>query len=97
MSVAAKLHLKNSSGSLGAPFEHLRQSSELCDVTLACDDGPSLQAHRLVLAAYSPVLREMFGRHSAQQQQQPALLLFPTLGLHTLQAMLGFLYTGEVS
>ena len=46
-------------GSVTSVFDHLRQDSELVDVTLCCE-GRQVQAHRMMLSACSPYFRELF-------------------------------------
>ena len=57
------LHWQHFSSTVSGYFEKLRNNSDLFDVTLACSspmDGPLLiKAHKLVLAASSPVLRHL--------------------------------------
>ena len=35
-------------------FGHLRASTDFVDVTLACEDGQQIEAHKMILAASSP-------------------------------------------
>jgi hypothetical protein len=51
--------------SVSAALQSIRTRSELFDVTLVTANG-ELRAHRLILAACSPVLRELFRRHPDQ-------------------------------
>ena len=37
-------------------FEDLRQDKDFTDVTLACEDGQQVEAHKVVLVASSPFL-----------------------------------------
>ena len=41
---------------VSSAFGDLRQDKEFTDVTLACDDGQQLEAHKVVLVASSPFL-----------------------------------------
>ena len=44
-------------------FSELREDRELLDVTLCCEGGDArMQAHKVVLAACSPLLRKILGR-----------------------------------
>ena len=45
-------------------FSELRQDSEFSDVTLACNDGPLIRAHKVVLAGCSPVFRKLFQQYN---------------------------------
>ena len=39
---------------LNTPFEVLRNDKEFSDVTLACEDGTHVEAHKVVLISSSP-------------------------------------------
>ena len=43
-------------------FGELRQDKDLTDVTLACDDGKLVEAHKVVLAASSPFFMDILKR-----------------------------------
>ena len=47
-------------------FGHLRDTTDFVDVTLACEDGRQIDAHKLVLAASSPFCEKILkeNRHS---------------------------------
>ena len=47
-------------------FASLRGVTDFVDVTLACEDGNQIEAHKVILAA-SCVLR----KHSQEEQKQP--------------------------
>ena len=38
-------------------FGSLREDTEFADVTLACEDGQQIEAHKVILAASSPFLQ----------------------------------------
>ena len=44
-------------------FGNLRDDTDFIDVTLACEDGRQLKAHKVVLAAMSPFLQEILKRN----------------------------------
>ena len=44
---------------LSSVFDELRQDGELLDVTLCCDGGHTVKAHRILLSASSPCLRQL--------------------------------------
>ena len=37
-------------------YQELKRSKHFCDVTLACEEGDVFSAHKIILAASSPVL-----------------------------------------
>ena len=77
---------------LGA-WRGLRQEQEYCDVTLACDDGLSIEAHRIILSAGSQVLSDIFKR---SKHPNPFIYL-KGISKIDLENVLDFLYNGEVN
>ena len=41
-------------------FGNLREDNDFTDVTLACEDGQQMEAHRVILAAASPFFKSCF-------------------------------------
>eukprot|EP00091_Calanus_sinicus_P000337 TRINITY_DN10276_c0_g1_i1.p1 TRINITY_DN10276_c0_g1~~TRINITY_DN10276_c0_g1_i1.p1 ORF type:complete len:145 (-),score=17.20 TRINITY_DN10276_c0_g1_i1:2-436(-) len=74
-------------------LQNLRQEEDLFDVTLVCSDGKQLDAHKLILSACSPLLRQML---SKSKHPHPFILM-PGMKSKELEAVLDFLYNGEVS
>ena len=77
-------------GELEAGISLLRH--QLCDVTLACEDGEPVQAHKLLLAAGSARLSSLL----CSAPPGPLCLLLPGLTAAQLQLCLAFLYHGQV-
>ena len=46
-----------------ASFRSLRHDEDFADVTLACEDGKQVEAHRVILASSSPVFQKIFKRN----------------------------------
>ena len=44
-------------------FAHLREDNDFADVTLACEDGQQVEAHKVILAASSPFFQKLLGRN----------------------------------
>ena len=44
---------------ISASFGDLRGDKEFTDVTLVCEDGQQVEAHKVILAASSPFLKEL--------------------------------------
>ena len=44
---------------ISSAFEDLRQDKEFTDVTLACEDGQQVEAHKGVLVASSPFFQNI--------------------------------------
>ena len=74
-------------------FQEIRLNKGLFDVTLACDDGKQIEAHRLVLSAGSSFFREVFQRNN---HPSPWLYLKGSKAKH-LEGILNFIYNGEVN
>ena len=68
-------------------FQNLRQEEDLFDVTLVCNDGKQLDAHKLILSACSPLLRQML---SKSKHPHPFIFM-PGMRSKELEAVLDFL------
>lgn len=80
---------------ISTSFRELREDSEFFDVTLCCDNGQDVvQAHKVILAACSPLFRKILAR---QKNQQNPFLYLKGIRLKELQAVLNFMYHGEVN
>ena len=74
-------------------FSDLYKNNLLTDVTLVCDDRYRIEAHRMVLCASSPLLKDFI---TINAQSHPLIYLKGVKG-PTLSVIMQFLYTGEVS
>lgn len=72
------------------PLSHTQEM--FCDVTLACD-GVLFPVHRLVLAMCSEFFNEILTKVPCQQ---PMIVLVPTVGATDLEALLTYIYEGEI-
>jgi len=80
---------------ISTSFRELREDSEFFDVTLCCDNGTDVvPAHKVILAACSPLFRKILSR---QKNQQNPFLYLKGIKLKELQAVLNFMYHGEVN
>ena len=77
----------------GKQFESLWQDLELSDVTLVCDDGFQVMAHKTVLALSSPLLRDIL----TKSNRHDPILLLPSVDAQELENILKLIYLGEVS
>ena len=76
-------------------FNELRENSEFFDVTLCCDNGIDIiPAHKVILAACSPLFRKILSR---QKNPQNPFLYLKGIHMQELQAILDFMYCGEVN
>ena len=78
---------------LSQPLHDLRSSQILFDVSLVCDDGKRLDAHKVILSAGSAVFKEMLTRNL-----HPYPLIFMTdISSDELEKILDFIYVGEMA
>ena len=52
---------------VNSAFGRLRDDKEFSDVTLACEDGQQMEAHKVILAASSPFLEKILQRNKHPQ------------------------------
>ena len=78
---------------VNSAFGRLRDDKEFSDVTLACEDGQQMEAHKVILAASSPFFENIFQR---SKHPHPLIYLrgFQSQDLVTI---LDFLYFGEAN
>jgi len=74
-------------------FRDLRNDPEFCDVTLACDDGQQMEAHKLILTASSPVLNTLLKRN----KHSHPLIYMKGMKIKDLASIIDFIYYGEVN
>lgn len=74
-------------------FNELREGKVLFDVTLACNDGIQVGAHRIILAACSSFFRGLFTENN---HSHPWIYLKGITSLE-LKAVVDFMYQGEVN
>ncbi|XP_046676109.1 sex determination protein fruitless-like isoform X1 [Homalodisca vitripennis] len=73
-------------------FGSLRYEEDLVDVTLSCEGG-RLKAHKMLLSACSSYFRDIFKENPCQHP----VIVFRNVKLRDLQAILDFVYKGEVN
>ena len=93
MSEKLCLQWNNFKENVNSAFETLRKDSDLTDVTLACEDGQQLEAHKVILAASSPFYRNIFKRN----KHAHPLLFMRNVKFVDLEAIIDFLYCGETN
>ena len=73
-------------------YDTLRNQQDFADVTLACDDGVQIEAHKVILTVGSPVFTNIL-----QGNKHPHPLIFLRgLSYDTFLSILDFIYYGEV-
>ena len=74
-------------------FGDLRDDKEFTDVTLACEDGQQVEAHKMVLIASSPFFLNLL-----KKNKHPHPLVFMRgVKFEDLVSMVDFLYNGEAN
>ena len=74
-------------------FGNLREDNDFADVTLACEDGQQVEAHKVILASSSPLFRKLLGRN----KHPHPLIYIRGMKSDDLLAMVDFLYRGEAN
>ena len=74
-------------------FQNMREDRDLSDVTLACEDGHQLEAHKVILASSSPFFMDLLKRN----KHPHPLVYMKGIRFVDLTAMIDFLYSGEAN
>ena len=74
-------------------FGKLREDKDFSDVTLACEDGQQVEAHKVILAASSPFFQNVLARN---KHPHPLIYMRGVKSLDML-AIVDFLYCGEAN
>ena len=72
-------------------FRELREDTDFCDVTLVCEDGQQIVAHKFLIAAASPVIRNMLKNN----KHSHPMLFFLGVKHRDLTTLVDFIYQGE--
>ena len=95
MSIAEKLCLKwdDFQENVSSAFGSLREEKDFSDVTLACEDGQQVEAHKVILASSSPFFKNLLKKNNHQHP----LIYMRGLKHVDLVAILDFMYQGEAN
>ena len=74
-------------------FPSLREEKDFADVTLACEDGKQVEAHKVILAASSPFFQRLLGRN---KHPNPMIYMRGMKSVD-LMAIVDFVYRGEAN
>ena len=74
-------------------FQMLKGDNDFSDVTLVCEDGQQVEAHKVILACSSPVFQSILKRN----KHAHPLLYMRGMKSEDLVAILDFLYCGETN
>ena len=75
-------------------FRSLREDADFADVTLACEDGKQVEAHKVILAASSPFFQNLLRKNNDHAQP---LIYMRGMKSEDLVAIVDFLYCGEAN
>ena len=78
---------------VASSFAQLRANSDLTDITLACEDGQQIEAHKVILASSSPLFMDIFKRN----KHPHPLIYMRGLKSENVLAIMDFLYFGEAN
>ena len=95
MNTSEKFCLKwnDFSENLISTFSELRTAEDLVDVTLACEDGTQIEAHKVVLTAGSNIFKTLLKR----KRRETPIIYMRGLKSSDLSAIVEFMYIGEVN
>ena len=74
-------------------FRDLRKDNEFTDVTLSCEDGHQVEAHKVILSASSPLFENLLKRN----KHAHPLIYMRGINSEDLLAIIDFLYYGEAN
>ncbi len=84
-------------GNLTSSLELARADENFADVTLACDDGFSTRAHRLVLASSSAYFARVLKQEAAlETASDHRVIVLGDVDGAVLTAILAYIYVGQV-
>ena len=78
---------------VSSAFGDLREDKDFTDVTLACEDGQQVEAHKVVLIASSPFFLNLLKRN----KHPHPLVYMRGLKFENLLSLVDFLYHGEAN
>ena len=93
--MSEKLCLKwnNFQDNVNTAFGNLREDNEFADVTLACEDGQQIEAHKVILAASSPFFQNLLKRN----KHTHPLIYMRCMNSEVLASVVDFVYHGETN
>ena len=78
---------------IAATYQDLRKYQDFCDVTLVCEEGKQIEAHRIILSASSTFFNTLLKRNTNSHQ----LIYMRGLKAKELTAIVDFIYNGETN
>jgi len=74
-------------------FGALKDDTEFADVTLACEDGQQVEAHKVILAASSPFFQNLLRRN----KHPHPLIYMRGVAAEDLKSVIDYIYYGEAN
>nr|CAH7759543.1 unnamed protein product [Callosobruchus chinensis] len=87
------LRWNNHQSNLLGVFSQLLRDESLVDVTLACSEGHSIRAHKVVLSACSSYFQSLFVDHPSRHP----IVILKDVRFSELRTLVEFMYKGEVN
>ena len=78
---------------VNSAFVNLREDNEFSDVTLACEDGQQVEAHKVILTASSPFFDNLLKKN----RHPHPLIYMKGVKFEDLLSIVDFLYCGEAN
>ena len=85
------LSWNNFESNLKESFKELKQEKEYLDVTVACENNFSLEAHKVVLSSCSTFFKDILRKH----KHQHPLVYLKGVQQSELESVVNFMYLGE--
>lgn len=93
-----KLRRVNHTDEIVFGFSSLLRNESMTDVTLICNGGQTIRAHRVILSTFSPYFRAIFeSQPFSNNPCQYPVIVIKDLELSELRTIIDFIYKGEVS
>ena len=86
------LQWDNFQGNLKSYYTELRENNQFSDVTLFCEGGQQVKAHKIILSATSKLFNEML----IQNDHSQPLMYLRGIDIDQLSLLLDYIYFGEV-
>lgn len=87
------LRWNNHQSNLLGVFSQLLRDESLVDVTLACSEGTTIRAHKVVLSACSSYFQALFVDHPSRHP----IVILKDVRFSELRTLVEFMYKGEVN
>jgi len=93
-----KLRRVNHTDEIVFGFSSLLRNESMTDVTLICNGGQTIRAHRIILSTFSPYFRTIFeSQPFSNNPCQYPVIVIKDLETSELRTIIDFIYKGEVS